>query len=198
MKVIGFTGGIGSGKTTITQCLADLGATIIDADKVGHQTFEPGTEIWHEVVKAFGESILAPDNSIDRKKLGPIVFADPEAISRLNRIMHPRMYAIMKERIAEHRRQGVNVVVIEAAVLIEAKWTPLADQVWVATAPESAVIDRLAKQRGMDREQTLSRIRSQLTSEERLKHADVVITNDGTLDDLKAKVIQLWKRLVDA
>lgn len=195
MKVIGFTGGIGSGKTTITQYLTELGAVIIDADKVGHEAFEPDTEIWREVVSAFGTDILAPDNKIDRKKLGPIVFGDPDALSRLNGIMHPRMFDMMKVRIEEYRQQGVEVVVIEAAVLIEANWTPLADEVWVATAPEAAVLDRLEKQRGMDKEQTLARIHSQLSSEERSKHADVIISNEGSLDELKAKIGKLWERL---
>jgi len=195
MKVIGFTGGIGSGKTTITQYLAELGAVIIDADKVGHEAFEPNTEIWREVVNAFGSDILAPDNKIDRKKLGPIVFGDPDALSRLNGIMHPRMFDMMKVRIEECRQQGEKVVVIEAAVLIEANWTPLADEVWVATAPEAAVLDRLEKQRGMDKEQTLARIHSQLSSEDRAEHADVIINNEGSLDELKAKISQLWEQL---
>lgn len=195
MKVIGFTGGIGSGKTTITQYLAELGAVVIDADKVGHEAFEPNTVIWREVVDEFGKDILTPENEIDRKKLGAIVFGDPDALSRLNGIMHPRMFDMMKTRIEEYRRQEVDVVVIEAAILIEANWTPLADEVWVATAPESAVLDRLEKQRGMDKEQTLARIHSQLTSEERTEHADVVINNDGDLDALKAKVEELWKGL---
>lgn len=198
MKVIGFTGGIGSGKTTITEYLAELGATVIDADKVGHEAFEPDTEIWREVVDEFGKEILTPEREIDRKKLGPIVFADPDALARLNQIMHPRMFDMMKDRIAEYEKQGVEVVVIEAAVLIEANWTPLADEVWVATAPESAVIERLQAQRGMDREQTLARIRNQLASEERTKHADVVISNDGSLDELKAKVKELWERLTSS
>lgn len=195
MKVIGFTGGIGSGKSTITQYLAELGAVIIDADKVGHEAFEPDTEIWHAVVDAFGREIVAESGEIDRKKLGPIVFGDPDELSRLNGIMHPRMFDMMRVRIDEYREQDVAVVVIEAAILIEADWTPLADEVWVATAPESAILDRLEKQRGMDKEQTLARIRSQLTSEERTKHADVVIHNDGSLDELKATVGQLWERL---
>jgi len=195
MRVIGFTGGIGSGKTTITEYLAELGAVVIDADRVGHEAYEPNTQTWQALVAEFGEGILAPDKTIDRKKLGPIVFGDPKDMERLNQIVHPRMFDMMKARIEEHRQQGAAVVVIEAAVLIEANWTPLADEVWVATAPESAVLDRLEKQRGMDREQTLAIIRSQLTSEEREEHADVVIRNDGNLDDLKAKVSQLWRGL---
>ena len=194
-KVIGLTGGIGSGKSTVSQCLAELGAVILDADKVGHEAFKPNTEAWREVVATFGKDILTSTGEIDRKKLGEIVFNQPESLSRLNQIMHPRMHDMMKAQIEEYRQQGVDVVVLEAAVLIEADWTSLVDEVWVTVAPEAMVLGRLKKQRGLDEAQTLARIRSQLSSEERGKHADVVINNDGELDEMKAKVKELWARL---
>ncbi len=194
-KVIGLTGGIGSGKSTVSQCLAELGAVILDADKVGHEAFKPSTEAWREVVAAFGRQILTPSGEIDRKKLGEIVFSQPESLSRLNQIMHPRMYDMMQAQIEEYRRQGVDVVVLEAAILIEANWTSLVDEVWVTVAPEATVLKRLKEQRGLAEEQTLARIRSQLSAEERAKHADVVINNDGELDEVKAKVKELWARL---
>ena len=195
MKVIGLTGGIGSGKSTVSQVLAELGAVILDADKVGHEVFKPNTEAWHEVVAAFGKQILTPSGEIDRKKLGEIVFSKPESLSRLNQIMHPRMYGMVKAQIEEYRRQGVAVVVLEAVVLIEANWTSLVDEVWVTVAPQAMVLKRLKEQRGLEEEQTLARIRSQLSSEERIKHADVVINNDCSLDELRAKVRELWERL---
>ncbi|MFC1977765.1 dephospho-CoA kinase [Chloroflexota bacterium] len=195
MKVIGLTGGIGSGKSTVSQCLAELGAVVLDADKVGHEAFKPDTEAWREVVAAFGRQIIAPGGEIDRKKLGEIVFSQPESLSRLNQIMHPRMYDMMKVQIEEYRRQGADVVVLEAAVLIEANWTSLVDEVWVTVAREAAVLERLKQQRGLAEEQTLARIRSQLSAEERAKHADVVINNDGDLDEMKSKVKELWERL---
>jgi len=197
-KVIGLTGGIGSGKSTVSQCLAELGAVIIDADKVGHEAFKPNTEAWREVVATFGKEILTPSGEIDRKKLGGIVFDNSEALSRLNKIMHPRMNDMIKAQIEEYRQQGVDVVVLEAAVLIEANWTPLVDEVWVTVAPESAVLERLKKQRNLDEEQILARIRSQLSDEERIKYADAVINNDGELDEAKAKVKELWKKLHQA
>ena len=194
-KVIGLTGGIGSGKSTVSQCLAELGAVIIDADKVGHEAFKPDTPAWHEVVATFGRQILTPGGEVDRKKLGEIVFNKPESLSRLNQIMHPRMYDMMKAQIEEYRRQGVDTVVLEAAILIEANWTSLVDEVWVTVASEAAVLERLKKQRGLEREQTLARIRSQLSTEERTKYADVVINNDSELDEIKATVKELWERL---
>jgi len=195
MKVIGLTGGIGSGKSTVARYLAELGAVVLDADKVGHAVFQPDTEAWRDVVATFGQQILTSGGEIDRKKLGEIVFNDPEEMSRLNRIMHPRMYDMVVKQIAEYRRQGVDVVVIEAAILIEAGWTTLVDEVWVAVASEAAVLKRLKEQRQMEAAQTLARIRSQLSSEERVKHADAVINNDGDLDEMKAKVRELWARL---
>jgi len=194
-RVIGLTGGIGSGKSTVSQCLAELGAVIIDADKVGHEAFNPGTQAWHEVVNTFGRQVIAPGGEIDRKKLGEIVFNNPESLARLNKIMHPRMYEMMGKMIEEYRRQGVDVVVMEAAVLLEANWTPLVDEVWVTVTSEEAVLERLNRQRGLAREQTLSRIRSQLSSDERARHADVVINNDGDLDEMRARVKELWDGL---
>ena len=194
MKVIGLTGGIGSGKSTVSQCLAELGAIIIDADKVGHEASQRNTEVWQDVVAAFGRQIIAPNGEVDRKKLGEIVFNQPELLSRLNQIMHPRMYDMAKAWIEEYRRQGVDVVVLEAALLIEAGWTSLVDEVWVTVASEATVFKRLKEQRGLKKEETLARIRSQLSSAERIKHADVVISNDGDLDVMKTKVRELWQR----
>ncbi len=169
-KVIGLTGGIGSGKSTVSQCLAELGAAIIDADKVGHEAFKPDTEAWHEVIATFGKQILTPGGEIDRKKLGSIVFSQPEALLRLNRIMHPRMRDMIEAQIEKYRQQGVDVVVLEAAILIEAEsdWISLVDEIWVTVASEAAVVKRLKQQRELDEKQTLARIRSQLSTEERI------------------------------
>ncbi len=192
MKVIGLTGGIGSGKSTVSQFLAELGAVILNADEVGHEAFKPDTEIWRQVVAAFGRQSLAPDGNIDRKKLGNIVFGNPESLSRLNQIMHPRMYAQVKAQLEEYRRQGVAVAVLEAPLLIEAGWTSLVDEVWVTTAPEATVLKRLEERTGLSQAESLARIRSQLSSEERVRHADVVINTDCDLDELKSKVKELW------
>ncbi len=184
-KVIGLAGGIGSGKSTVSQCLAELGAVILDADKIGHEAFKPNTEAWHEVVATFGKQILTPSGEVDRKKLGEIVFGNAESLSRLNQIMHPRMVDMIKAQIEEYRQQGIDVVALEAAVLIEANWTSLVDEVWVTVASEAMVLKRLKQQRGLEEERTLARIRSQLSAEERAKNASVVINKDGRTYDLK-------------
>ncbi len=195
MKVIGLTGGIGSGKSTVSGFLAELGAVIIDADKVGHEALKPDTEVWREVVAAFGRQILTPDGDINREKLGEIVFRNPESLSRLNQIMHPRMYDMVKAQLEGYRKQGVGVVVLEAPLLIEANWTSLVDEVWVTVASESTVLRRLKEKFGLSEPESLARIHSQLPSEEKVKRAGVIIDTDCDLDELRAKVEELWQGL---
>ena len=194
MKVIGLTGGIGSGKSAISRFLGELGAVVIDADKIGHEVYKPNTEGWHEIVATFGQEILDANSEIDRKKLGEIVFGNPDSLTLLNSITHPRIYDMAKAQIEELRRQDVAVVVVEAALLIEANWLPLVDEVWVTTASEAAVVKRVKDQRGLHEEQILARIRSQLSPEERMKHADVVIDNGGEFDEVKTTVRELWEK----
>ena len=195
MKVIGLTGGIGSGKSTVSRFLAELGAVILNADEVGHEAFKPDTELWRQVVAAFGRQIVTPDGNIDRKKLGNMVFGNAESLSRLNQIMHPRMYNMVKAQLEEYRRQGTRVIVLEAPLLLEAGWTPLVDEVWVTTASESTVLKRLEERTGLSRAESLTRIRSQLSSAERVRRTDVVINTDCDLDELKSRVTELWQKL---
>lgn len=193
MHTIGLTGGIGTGKTTVSRMLADLGAYIMDADKVGHEVLAPHSEVWQDCVNAWGRDILTADEQIDRKKLGAIVFADPAALQQLNSFSHPRMKKILADRLAELRRAGeVPIVVVEAAILVEAKWYDIVDQVWMTDALEAVAVHRLQARNGMSEDQALARIRSQLTAEERGKYAQVIIDTDCTLNELQAKVENLW------
>ncbi len=195
MKVIGLTGGIGSGKSTVSGFLAELGAVIIDADKVGHELLKPDTEIWQQIVAAFGKQILTPGGEISRKKLASLVFGSPRRLELLNQLMHPEMKKAVKAQLLEYRRQGASVVVLEAPLLVEADWTELVDEVWVTIASESTVLERLEQQTGLSRKESLARIRSQLPARERAKHADVVLNTELSLDELRAKVKELWQRL---
>lgn len=194
-RVIGLTGGIGSGKSAVSQFLAELGVVIIDADKIGHEAYQPNTDTWRELIKAFGKQILAADNTIDRKKLGTIVFSNPGSLEKLNSIVHPKMFQITKEQIEKAHRRGVKVVILDAPILFEANWDQLVDEVWVVVADEANVIRRAMARMGLPEEQIRSRIRSQMSDEERVKRADVVIHNDGTMEALRAKVKELWGRL---
>ena len=197
MFVIGLTGGIGAGKTQVSKFLQDRGAVVINADLVGHEAYLPHTETWREVVAAFGEGILSEDEQIDRRKLGAIVFSDPAHLRRLNSIVHPRIYAMIQDRIESLADDGVQAVVVEAALLIEAKWTPLADEVWVVTAPQEQVLSRLTG-RGMSSEQALARIESQMPQDERVTHADLVIENASGIYELESSIAETWNSRVSA
>ncbi|MDO8669927.1 MAG: dephospho-CoA kinase [Dehalococcoidia bacterium] len=188
MFVIGLTGGIASGKSTISSMLANLDATIIDADKVGHEAYQPHSLVWEEVVAAFGRDILKENEEIDRPKLGSVVFRDPAAMLKLNGIMHPRMLEMMRQRIDKLKQEGVQLVVIEAAILIEAKWTPLADEVWVVYIPEEVAIQRLISRNGFSPEQARDRVRSQMPIDEKAKLADVVVDNNRALSEVEIEV----------
>jgi dephospho-CoA kinase len=193
--IIGLTGGIGSGKSTVTQYMAELGAAVIDADKVGHEVFKSGTPAYRDVINAFGQGVITPTGEIDRKKLGQIVFNDTKARDQLNHIMWSRIWEMIADRIDVLRKQNIKVIVVEAFGLIEAGWTPYMDQVWVTVVSESVVVERLKKQRNLPEEETLARIKSQLSIEERVKYADVVINNDENPEAVKMKVRELWQKL---
>ena len=193
MFVIGLTGGIGTGKTQVSDILASLGATIINADQVGHEAYLPNTSTWRDVVAAFGRGVLSESGEIDRGKLGGIVFSDPDALKRLNSITHPRIFEMIRERISALGGEGVRRVVVEAALLIEANWTPLVDQVWVVTSEEADVVARLAARTNLSEESIRARIASQMPQVERVTHADVIINNNGDLGQLRSEVRKAWQ-----
>ena len=193
MRVIGLTGGIGTGKTQVSKLLEDLGAEIIDADLLVHEAYRSHSEAWKAVVEAFGEDVLAPSGEVDRKRLGEIVFRDPQALRRLNAITHPRIKRMVEERIGRLREDGRDVVVVEAALLLEANWRPMFSELWVTTASEDQVFRRLHGRNGLDEEAIRARIGSQMPQAERVKQADVVIDTSGSIAELTDRVRQLWE-----
>jgi len=193
MFVIGLTGGIGTGKTQVSDILASMGAAVINADQVGHEAYLPNTKTWHEIVAAFGRGVLSDSGEIDRKKLGGIVFSDPKHLKRLNSITHPRIFEMIKDRIGDLDREGSKLVVVEAALLIEADWTSLADKVWVVTSEEEDVVARLAARNQLSEDAIRARIASQMPQSERIRHADVIISNHGDLGQLRSRVQEAWQ-----
>lgn len=193
--VIGLTGGIASGKSVVSSMLAQRGALVIDADEVGHDAYRPGSDCYRAVIDAFGEAITRKGGEIDRKALGAKVFSDPAERRRLEAIVWPWMRGTMERRLAELRREGQAVVVLEAAVLLEADWTPLVDAVWVVTAPPAQARERMISRNGLTAGQADARIAAQLTNEQRSRRADVTIDNSGTLEQLEERVAAAWQRL---
>ena len=195
MYVIGLTGGIGSGKSTVAKVLEAQGASVLSADIIGHEVYNPGRPAWQEIVNEFGNEVVAEDGMIDRKKLGAIVFSDPKHLAALNSIVHPRMKGMMRERLAALAQNGVVITVLEAALLFEGKWDDLADEVWVtAVAPEIAA-RRTSERSGLPEDQVLERIKSQISNEERTRNAHVVIDTEGDLEGTKQQALDAWAKL---
>ena len=190
--IIGLTGGIASGKSVVSGMLAERGALVIDADKVGHEAYAPGSACYDDVIAAFGGDIVAADGQIDRKALGAKVFGNPAERNRLEGIVWPWMKETMRKRFDDLRAEAAPFVVLEAAVLIEAEWTPLVDQVWVVIVAPEIARERIVRRDGLTPEQAGQRIAAQLTNGERAKHAQVIIDNSGTIEELRARVAAAW------
>lgn len=193
--IVGLTGGIGSGKSTVSELLVQRGATLIDADAITRELQAPGRPVLAAIVERFGDGVLAEDGSLDRKALADLVFPDPEALAALNAIVHPEVGREIAERL-EAARAGGGIVVLDIPLLVESGRDDLAATVVVDVEPTVAV-ERLVQHRGIDREDALARQSRQAGREERLARADWVVENDGDLVDLAAEVDKLWSWLED-
>jgi dephospho-CoA kinase len=196
MKIIGITGIIGSGKSTVAGFLRELGAEVINADEIGHQVYEPGTTGWSKVVAAFGDEILTKGGKIDRSKLGQIVFENDTTRARLNSITHPLITREIRAQLSVLRQRKVRLAVIEAALLIEAGWESLIDELWVTTAPREAIYQRLKTRNGMSRTAAMARIKAQMPVNRQCQHATRVIDTNTNLEKLRTRVIRLWRKAI--
>jgi dephospho-CoA kinase len=195
VHVIGLTGGIASGKSTVTSFFRERGIPVIDADILGHRTYDPGTETYQKVVETFGPEVVAPDGTIDRKVLGSKVFGKPDELKKLTDIVWPGIRRLASEQLAEFEAAGNDIAVLEAAVLLEAGWEDLVDEVWVVVVDPEIAVQRLGARNGLDPDAARARIASQLTNEERIARGDVIIENNGTLEELNARIQQAWDSL---
>lgn len=194
MLKVGLTGGIGAGKSAVSALLAERGAVVIDADKIAREVVEPGTPGLARVRATFGEEVIRPDGTLDREKLGAIVFADQEQLAKLNAIVHP----LVGERVAQLQSEAPDdaIVVYDVPLLVENNLAPMYDVVIVVDAADEVRIARLAEHRGMAEPDAKARIAAQASREERLAVADLVIPNEGSLDDLDARVEEVWAELL--
>lgn len=195
MLSVGLTGGIGAGKSEVSRLLVSYGAVLIDADKIAREVVEPGTPGLAAVVDAFGPEILTADGTLDRPKLGSIVFSDADSLARLNAIVHPLVGARSRELERAAEADADAVVVHDVPLLTENKLAELYDVVVVVDASPKTQLDRLVRQRGMPESEARSRMAAQATREQRLAIADLVIDNDGPLEDLEPQVREVWTEL---
>ena len=193
MLKIGLTGVIGAGKAEVAQILASLGAVPVFADVVSRAVYEPGEAGHRAVVDAFGKDLLDSGGRIDRRALGARVFASEPERRKLEAAVWPVIAAAIEERLAEAEADGAPAGVVEAAVLFEAGWDSLVDEVWTVTAPKAVLIERVGARDGLSAEQVRARMRAQLPDSEKVKRADRVIVNDGTLEDLRKQVEEAWR-----
>lgn len=193
MLLIGLTGGIGSGKSTVSALLAERGAVVIDADRITRELQEPGTPVFEAMVERFGPGIVAADGTLDRQAVADLVFSDTEALQALNAIVHPAVGAEIAWRL-ETEAGTDHVVILDVPLLVESGRDDLAALVVVDVDPEIA-LQRLVEQRGMREDDARARMARQAKREDRLARADEVIDNSGSLDDLAAQVEALWARL---
>jgi dephospho-CoA kinase len=192
--LVGLTGGIGAGKSTVARLLSERGAIVIDADSIVRELQQPGTDVFRAIVERFGPHVVKADGSLDRERLADIVFRDDDARSALNAIVHPAVYAVMSERIAE-LKDGDQVVVLDIPLLAESGGGEGMDAVVVVEADEDARVARVVAERGLDPQDVRARMAAQASSEQREALADVVIRNDGTAEDLRERVDALWEQL---
>lgn len=193
MLSLGLTGGIGSGKSTVSALLEERGAVVVDADRIVRSLQEPGEPVFEAMVEAFGPSIVAEDGTLDRQAVADIVFGDDEALKTLNGIVHPAVGAAIADRLVELAETD-EVVILDIPLLVESGRDDMAAVIVVDVDPEIAV-QRLVEHRGFSEEDARSRMSRQVSREDRLAKADVVLDNSGTLDDLEEQVDGLWQRI---
>ena len=192
MITVGLTGGIATGKSLVSQLLEEHGAFVINADLIAHDLYNPGTIGFNSLISHFGDTILDLNGTIDRKKLASIVFTRKHEMDNLNTIMHPLIYDEIKRIMSDLSNEKHPIVVVEAAVLIEAGWQDLFDHIWVVSSDVETVISRLNARNGLSREESLKRIDSQMPSKDRNKYADIVIENNGNKEILSSTIKELW------
>jgi len=199
--IVGLTGGIVSGKSTVALMFKDLGAKIVDADKLGHSVILPHKPAWEKIVKIFGKDVLQNDLTIDREKLGKIVFANQSLLKKLNDITHPEITKIIKKEIDSLKNKTYNqkkILIIDAALIYEAKIDRLMEKIIVVYIDEDEQIKRLIKRNNLSKDEALQRIKSQMPMKEKVKMADYVIDNSNSLDKTKKQVEKIWKNLVSS
>ena len=197
--IIGLTGGIVGGKSTVASMFKDLGAKIVDADKLGHSVILPHRPAWEKITRLFGKDILRNDLTIDRERLGKIVFTNQTLLKKLNEITHPEIIKLIKKEInlAKNKTHSQEkILIIDAALIYEAKIDRLMDKIIVVYINEDEQVKRLVKRDNLSKEEALQRIKSQMPMKEKVKMADYVIDNSSSLDKTKKQVEKIWKKLV--
>lgn len=193
MRIIGLTGGIASGKSTVSNVLHDLGAVVIDADSIAREVVDKDGKALDEIADYFGSRVLDNNGELDRKKLGELVFEDKEKLEMLNKITHKYILERMRERFDEElQKADANALVLDAPLPVEQGFQDVVDEIWVVSSDRNTRIGRLIERNGYTEEEAIKRIDAQMTDEEYLKLSDEVIYNDGSVEELERQVVKLF------
>ncbi|WP_110956151.1 dephospho-CoA kinase [Anaerosinus massiliensis] len=192
MYLIGLTGGIASGKSTVSQMLKNLGGKIIDADKIAREVVMPNEPAWQDIIKKFGKEILLEDQNLDRIKLGNLIFSNQDAKKHLDFIMHPRIEEKIKQKILQYRDDHDLILVLDIPLLYEAGWDTITNENWVVYVSPTLQLERLMKRNKLTKQQAIDRVNSQMLLEDKAKLADYIIDNNGSLEDTKNQIIKRW------
>ncbi|HEX5581564.1 MAG TPA: dephospho-CoA kinase [Gemmatimonadaceae bacterium] len=196
MRLVGLTGNIASGKSTVARMLADRGAVIVDADLLAREVVRPGTPALARIVERWGEGVLSPDGVLDRPELRQVVFGDREQLEELNAIVHPEVERLREERIEEARAAGARIVVCDIPLLFERHLAERFDAIVLVDAPRPVRLERLVRDRGLHEAEAMDMIAAQMPAELKRARSDFVIDNTGTVDDLRHRVDEVWEALV--
>lgn len=197
LRIIGLTGGIASGKTSVARFFEDKGAVVIDADQLARAAVEPGSQGLTRVAAIFGPDILTPDGQLDRKRLAAVVFSDPGKRALLEGILHPEIKYLAENRMAQLAESGRKIVFYMAPLLIEAGVTDRVDEVWVVTVRPEVQLERLMRRDGITREEALRIIASQMSLAEKEKHGRIVIDNSGTPEETASLLAEIWAQEIE-
>ncbi len=195
MKIIRLTGGIGSGKSVVASFFGEFGAKVIDADRIAHELLKPQSEAWKAIVEHFGNFVLNEDGTINRKRLGNIVFNDPEELQFLNKIMHPAISKRIQELINFYKSTGAPYIVIDAPLVLEAGKGSPDNPIVVVICNDELRIQRVMERDSISRDEVVRRIQSQMPQEEKAKLADYIIDNSGSLEETKKRAWEVWKKI---
>lgn len=196
MRLIGLTGGIASGKSTVSALLQEQGAFIIDTDKIARAIVEPGEAAYFDIIAAFGDSIVAADGTIDRLKLGKIVFQDGKSKVLLEQITHPRIEEKVNQLIQSAKSSSCPAVILDIPLLFESGWDQRVDEVWVVNVDEITQLRRLINRNHFSDQEAMARIKAQLPLADKIRRADQVIDNSGNLSQLQAEILRIWTQTV--
>lgn len=197
MYRIGLTGGVGSGKSTVSSYLKELGIPIIDGDRLAREAVTPGSPAMKQMREVFGDEIFAPDGSLDRLKTASIVFSDEKKRQQLNRIIHPYIWHRTQQELLKAQEQGKEIVVLDMPLLLEISWQLRVEEVWIVKVPLEVQIRRVMSRDGFTRQEVLARIHKQMPTENKVHYADVIIDNSHSVEDTRAQVRVALERVKD-